>query len=385
MDPVGFTRGVDAVITAVLRSVQATKDVVDGLQNAPQTVAECGSLLHQTEITLIALQQTLEAYSEPHSAIASFIHEIEISKALYWTTSVCQQLEAAITSPSTGSGVKQRSKSLHSNKLRIQWFERDLAHCQRTITNVLSAITLIASSRTSGNVEQLQDQFDALDWELVDLGKQLGAALEYNRRLSVREGTSAELRLSAQLTGGLQEICQRAVSTTRAYRTGRALTPDPEQDLVSPLRLAGRHHETGIHADKTGVEEDDSEDEEDDSEDEEDDSEDEDAVEVHGYPDVSAIMAFIKDGIPMQRLQTNLRKLVLDIVWKHDVLQSPRSMPRSFPDLVDDIWCRLRLNLPEPRVPSGKRRIRWTCVSEICLILRVRQQTVTDILSVMWI
>jgi hypothetical protein len=119
--------------------------------------------------------------------------------------------------------------------------------------------------------------------------------------------------------------------------------------------LTGQHQETGIYDDATGWE---------------DDNEDEEGLEDDVYPEISAAVAFLKDGIPMQKFQANLRKFVLDAVLEYDVLQSPKCLPRSLPNMVDDIWGRLRLNLPERRVPRGKRRIRWTCVSRTCLYYR---------------
>lgn len=128
--------------------------------------------------------------------------------------------------------------------------------------------------------------------------------------------------------------------------------PDPEPALPE------RPQETGPQYGPIGEED-------------EDDSEDEGGVEggVEDvaddamYPELSAAVAFLKDGVPMQKFQEKLRKFVLDTARDLDVRQYPKSLPRSLPNLVDEIWCRLRLNLTEPRVPHGKRRIRWTCVS----------------------
>lgn len=112
--------------------------------------------------------------------------------------------------------------------------------------------------------------------------------------------------------------------------------------------LTGQHQETSIHDDATGWEDDNEEDE---------------GLEGDVYPEISAAVAFLKDGIPMQKFQANLRKFVLDAVSECDVMQSPKCLPRSLPNMVDEVWGRLRLNLPERCVPRRKRRIRWTCVS----------------------
>ncbi|KAK3319087.1 hypothetical protein B0H66DRAFT_623462 [Apodospora peruviana] len=77
------------------------------------------------------------------------------------------------------------------------------------------------------------------------------------------------------------------------------------------------------------------------------------------YPEISAARAFLKDGAPMQKFQADLRQFILDAARDHDVPMCTESLPRSLPNMVDEIWCRLRLNLPEPRISRGKRRIRW--------------------------
>lgn len=96
---------------------------------------------------------------------------------------------------------------------------------------------------------------------------------------------------------------------------------------------------------------------------EESDSDEDSSLEDYSYPEISAAIAFIKDGIPMQKFQAEMHRFVLNAAWECDILQGSTSLPRSLPNIVDDIWCRLRLNLPEPDIPRGKRRIRWTCVS----------------------
>lgn len=155
-----------------------------------------------------------------------------------------------------------------------------------------------------------------------------------------------------------EKMSQREKNEVLQYLWERVVGPGIPDESIRTLDVPGDSEEAGV--DEKGEVEDDDEDEvEDDVGDGVDDTPEDDM-----YPEISAAVAFLKDGIPMQKFQESLRKFVLDTVRDHDVQQYPKSLPRSLPNLVDEIWGRLRLSLPEPRIPKGRRRIRWTCVSE---------------------
>lgn len=107
----------------------------------------------------------------------------------------------------------------------------------------------------------------------------------------------------------------------------------------------------------------------------ENDSEDDNNFADDLYPGISAAIAFLKHGSPMQIFQANTCQFILNAIREHDVLQSPRSLPRSLPNIVDDIWRRICPNLPEEDIPRGRRRIRWTCVSQV-VSLRPTQELI---------
>lgn len=76
----------------------------------------------------------------------------------------------------------------------------------------------IVSSRTSGNIDQLQTQFATQEKALANLSAQL----------SIREPESqadddgiAEGDSSARLTDSLRDVCQKTLSAARACRTGQ--------------------------------------------------------------------------------------------------------------------------------------------------------------------
>ncbi|KAK4237154.1 hypothetical protein C8A03DRAFT_16260 [Achaetomium macrosporum] len=222
MDPLSVTASVIAVATAALQSAKALYDVVDGLEAAPQSVSQSTSLLSQTQTTLGTLTRTLETNSAP-GAVGSVLKEIELSKALESTKSVCQAFTAAMTRftrHSTDSHFSKRDRFIvQFNESKIKRLNKDLADCQRTITMVLSSITLIVSSCTSGNIDQLRIQFEAQERALADLGAQL------SRREAEPQagdyGTAAEGDSSTQLAASLQKVCQKTLAATRARRTGQ--------------------------------------------------------------------------------------------------------------------------------------------------------------------
>lgn len=221
MDPLSVTASAVALATAALQSAKALHDLVDGLADAPHSVSHSKSLLSQTQTTLGTLARTLETNCAPDT-VDSVLKEIELNKVLESTKSICQGFTAAMTR------VTSRSTDLHFSKRdrlvvyfqdsKINKLNRDLADCQRTITMVLSSITLIVSSRTSGNIDQLQTQFATQEKALANLSAQL----------SIREPESqadddgiAEGDSSARLTDSLRDVCQKTLSAARACRTGQ--------------------------------------------------------------------------------------------------------------------------------------------------------------------
>jgi hypothetical protein len=145
MDPLSITASVIAVATAALQSAKALYDVIDGLVDAPHSVLQSKSLLSQTQTTLDTLRRTLEAGSAS-GADDSVLEEMELSKALESTRSLCQEFSTTltgITRHSTDSRFSTRDRfSVQFNEPKIKRLNRDLADCQRTITMVFSSATL---------------------------------------------------------------------------------------------------------------------------------------------------------------------------------------------------------------------------------------------------
>jgi hypothetical protein len=92
-------------------------------------------------------------------------------------------------------------------------------------------------------------------------------------------------------------------------------------------------------------------------------SEDEDDVEDAVFAEARTVVRFLIDGIPMNAFRSCLLKCVLQETKIRDVDQDVAPLPSSLPNLVEKKWRWVSSILPEPRLPPGKRRIRWTCVS----------------------
>lgn len=145
MDPLSVTASAIAVATAALQSAKALYNVVDGIVDAPHSISQSKILLSQTQTTLGTLTQTLKANSTS-VAVGSILKEIELSKALESTDSFCQAFKSGMTgftSHSTDSHFSKRDRFVvYLNESKMTRLNGDLAGCQRTMTMVLSSITL---------------------------------------------------------------------------------------------------------------------------------------------------------------------------------------------------------------------------------------------------
>jgi hypothetical protein len=55
------------------------------------------------------------------------------------------------------------------------------------------------------------------------------------------------------------------------------------------------------------------------------------------YPEISTAIAFIKDGIPMQKFQAEIYRFILNTAWEYNILQGSISLPPLLPNIVDNI------------------------------------------------
>jgi hypothetical protein len=170
MDPLSVIASVIAVATAALQSAKALYDLVDGLVDAPHSVSQSKSLLSQTQTTLSTLTRTLETNSA-FGAVGSVLQEIELTKALESTQSLCQEFTITLTrftSHSTDLRLSTRDRFIvQFNESKIKRLNADLADCQRTITMVFSSITLygLPPLKMTSTTDTGQDRFQSHLWE----------------------------------------------------------------------------------------------------------------------------------------------------------------------------------------------------------------------------
>ncbi|KAK4174680.1 hypothetical protein QBC36DRAFT_347746 [Triangularia setosa] len=233
MDPLSVTAGVVALATAALQSAKALCDLIDGLVDAPHSVLYSKSLLSQTQTTLGTLARTLK------------------NELVYYNLQpICQGFTPTmirVTSHSTDSRFsKHDGLVVYFKDTKMSKLNRDLVHCQRTITMVLSSITLtgFVSSHTSGNIDQLRTQFATQEKALVDLSAQL--SIREPEPQADDDGITAEGGSSAQLTDSLRDVCQKTfilchiLSAVHAQQTGQKFSDMKTGDhSIAMQRIVG--------------------------------------------------------------------------------------------------------------------------------------------------
>lgn len=146
MDGISLAASVIAVATLAWQSTKAVYDVVDGLVDAPNVIADSKRLLSQTQNTLDTLKGTLTAGTRTPGVLDSILQKIKLNSALESVQCLCNEFREKLmryTSHSTDSRFGNRDRftvSLHESK--ITRFNKQLGDCQRTISLVLVSINL---------------------------------------------------------------------------------------------------------------------------------------------------------------------------------------------------------------------------------------------------
>ncbi|KAK8070570.1 hypothetical protein PG997_010773 [Apiospora hydei] len=202
MDPLSATASVIAVAGLAVQSAKAATKVIDGLQEAPQVVVHSRALLSGTEDSLSALTAILKPTSSSNSSSTM----------------------SRYTAHSTSSVLSKRDRvnvSLHESE--ITQFNRQLNGCQDTITVAITTVTLLISSRTSGDIEQMSSRFTALEKTLSALVSKLSQeASNYPtledkmQQLQIEDDQS-----SRDINDALQDTCKAALKASQATRTGQ--------------------------------------------------------------------------------------------------------------------------------------------------------------------
>lgn len=148
MDPLSITASVIAIATLAAQSCKQTYSLISGLTDAPQSIAHSQRLLIQTEDSLVALEQLL-TNNKTSDILESTLRAISLEKTLKSTHAICSKFSAAVanvTKHSTDAKFSIRDRvSVHLKEGKINRFNQQLGHCQRTLVLVLGSINLFVA------------------------------------------------------------------------------------------------------------------------------------------------------------------------------------------------------------------------------------------------
>ncbi|KAH7303714.1 hypothetical protein B0I35DRAFT_446187 [Stachybotrys elegans] len=226
MDPLGLTASVIAVAGLATQSAKAIYKAIDGLVEAPHAIARLKTIVAATQSSLDTLARTLIANEDMQARFGSVLQSVNLRETLLFTQELCDRFNATIakyTSHSTGSRLSSRDRLLvNLHESQIVQFNDQLSGCQRTITLVLEAITLIVTHTTSNDVQKLNARFRAQEQALSTLATELSKisnTAEDNTTLPSTIDTDEQD--SFQRFAVLQKTCEAALQVTQAQRTGQ--------------------------------------------------------------------------------------------------------------------------------------------------------------------
>ncbi|KAH7012280.1 uncharacterized protein B0I36DRAFT_256853 [Microdochium trichocladiopsis] len=219
MDPLSITASAIAVATLAAQSTKAIYQAIDGLAEAPHAIAHSKTLLAGTQTALDSLIGTLTTTQDTQARLGSVLRPLELDQTLLSTQQLCDKFGTTITkytSRSTDARFSSRDRILvNFHESQIIRFNQELGDCQKTISLVLGTITLIVSSGTSDNLQQLSKQFQAHEQALTSL------VAEISQRPTdpgtIESHTSGEASLRPTLA--LRNTCEAALQATQAART----------------------------------------------------------------------------------------------------------------------------------------------------------------------
>jgi hypothetical protein len=144
MDPLSVTASVIAIATLALQSCKAAYNVVDGLAEAPQSIARSRISLTETQKTVDALHQALITGSEP--ILNSVLRSIELDETLKSVQRLCDKFATYITNftrhSTDGKFSKRDRMTVDFHESKIRNLDRELGDCQQTLSMVLVSINL---------------------------------------------------------------------------------------------------------------------------------------------------------------------------------------------------------------------------------------------------
>ncbi|KAH7012594.1 uncharacterized protein B0I36DRAFT_378332 [Microdochium trichocladiopsis] len=231
MDPLSITASAIAVATLAAQSTKAIYQAIDGLAEAPHAIAHSKTLLAGTQTALDSLIGTLTTTQDTQARLGSVLRPLELDQTLRSTQQLCDKFGTTITkytSRSTDARFSSRDRILvNFHESQIIRFNQELGDCQKTISLVLGTITLIVSSGTSDNLQQLSKQFQAHEQALTSLVAEIsqrptdpGTIESHTSGEGLRASTDDD-QASLRPTLALRNTCEAALQATQAARTAQ--------------------------------------------------------------------------------------------------------------------------------------------------------------------
>lgn len=150
MEALGVTASVIAIATLAAQSAKAAYEVIDGLVEAPQAIANSRTLLLGTQNTLDTLNGILKTDQDNQAKSESVLQLLTLDKTLGSTRELCVKFSDTITKytrRSTDLRFSNRDRILvNLHESQIDDFNKQLSDCQQTISLIISTIVLYVSS-----------------------------------------------------------------------------------------------------------------------------------------------------------------------------------------------------------------------------------------------
>ncbi|ETS78636.1 hypothetical protein PFICI_10698 [Pestalotiopsis fici W106-1] len=232
MDPLSVTASVIAVATLAAQSVQAAYQVIDGLAQVPQAIANSKIILLETQSTLDALNGTLNENLDKQAQFEPLLQMLALDRALGSTQDLCTKFGSTIakyTRHSTELRFSNRDRILlNLHESHITNFNQQLNDCRNTLSLMIGTITLIISASTSVDVREISVRFEAQEQALSTLITHL-LSVPATSATSEPPAPDSEMvprtqdegQTRIQRTAILRDTCEVALQATRAKRSGQ--------------------------------------------------------------------------------------------------------------------------------------------------------------------
>ncbi|KAK6860963.1 hypothetical protein PG995_004599 [Apiospora arundinis] len=227
MDPLSVTASVIAVAGLATQSAKAVYKLIDGLVEAPQTIANSKALVAGTQNSLDTLTGTLTTSQDMQARFGCVLRSINLDKTLTSTQELCDKFNTAITKytrHSADARLSNRDRLLvNLHESQIVQFNNQISGCQRTISLVIETIILIVSYKTSDDVQQLTARFQAQEQALSTLAtKLLKKSTAPEGDTAVPNAIGGDEQASLERFAILQKACEASLKAAQAAQTGQS-------------------------------------------------------------------------------------------------------------------------------------------------------------------